>query len=73
MALLGFHSDFPASYHGGAGALAFADGHAEVHRWRDPRTMPPLQPGTTVLWGYQASPANADLLWLQQRATRRVE
>ncbi len=26
--------DQPASYHNGAGTLAFADGHAEVHKWR---------------------------------------
>src|SRR2546426_7399595 len=27
--------DFPASYHNKAGGLSFADGHAEIHRWRD--------------------------------------
>jgi prepilin-type N-terminal cleavage/methylation domain-containing protein/prepilin-type processing-associated H-X9-DG protein len=27
--------DYPASNHGGSGALAFADGHAEVHKWTD--------------------------------------
>jgi prepilin-type processing-associated H-X9-DG protein len=25
--------DFPGNYHDGAGMLAFADGHAELHRW----------------------------------------
>ena len=30
--------DKPTGLHGGAGALAFADGHAIVHKWKDPRT-----------------------------------
>jgi prepilin-type N-terminal cleavage/methylation domain-containing protein/prepilin-type processing-associated H-X9-DG protein len=28
--------DYPASYHGSAGSLSFADGHAEIKRWKDP-------------------------------------
>jgi prepilin-type N-terminal cleavage/methylation domain-containing protein/prepilin-type processing-associated H-X9-DG protein len=28
-------NDCPASYHGGAGGVTFADGHAEIHKWRD--------------------------------------
>ena len=31
--------DLPASYHNRAGGLAFADGHSEIKRWRDPRTI----------------------------------
>ena len=27
--------DFPGNYHGGACGLAFADGHAEIHKWVD--------------------------------------
>lgn len=27
--------DYPASYHNNAGGIAFADGHAEIHKWRD--------------------------------------
>src|ERR1035437_7447027 len=27
--------DYPAAYHGGAGGLSFADGHAEVKKWTD--------------------------------------
>ncbi|MDX1951099.1 MAG: prepilin-type N-terminal cleavage/methylation domain-containing protein [Verrucomicrobiota bacterium] len=30
--------NIPASVHGNAGTLSFADGHAEVWRWLDPRT-----------------------------------
>src|SRR5947208_2643236 len=31
-------ANYPASYHNGAGGLSFADGHAEIHKWLDPRT-----------------------------------
>ena len=65
-----FGGDMPASYHHGAGGLSFVDGHAEIKLWRDPRTSPPVRPG--VFFG-GASPNNPDILWLQQRATRRIK
>ena len=27
-------NDWPATYHGGAGGISFADGHAEKHQWK---------------------------------------
>ena len=30
--------DYPASYHNGASTFAFADGHADIHRWTDAST-----------------------------------
>ena len=33
--------NWPANYHSGASGLNFADGHSEIHKWRDPRTTPP--------------------------------
>jgi prepilin-type N-terminal cleavage/methylation domain-containing protein/prepilin-type processing-associated H-X9-DG protein len=30
--------DFPTGLHGGAGGMAFADGHSNVHKWKDKRT-----------------------------------
>jgi prepilin-type N-terminal cleavage/methylation domain-containing protein/prepilin-type processing-associated H-X9-DG protein len=68
--LTGFY-DFPASYHGQAGGLSFADGHAEIHRWLDPRTMPPLQKNGLIP-DVLASPNNPDVLWLQEHSTRRI-
>jgi prepilin-type N-terminal cleavage/methylation domain-containing protein/prepilin-type processing-associated H-X9-DG protein len=59
--------DFPASYHGGSGGLSFADGHAEIHKWRDPRTMPPL--GSITKLKVQ-SPNNPDSLWMADHSTR---
>lgn len=60
--------DFPASYHNGAGGLSFADGHAEIRKWLDPRTIPPIRSGRN-LGLVTASPNNADVIWLQARAT----
>lgn len=69
-----FHEDFPGSYHHRAAGLSFADGHAEIKRWRDDRTMPPVvRDKSVVMTGpeYIASPGNRDIFWLQERSTRR--
>ena len=34
--------DLPASYHAGACGLGFADGHAEIHKWKDQGTLEPV-------------------------------
>jgi prepilin-type N-terminal cleavage/methylation domain-containing protein/prepilin-type processing-associated H-X9-DG protein len=64
--------DWPSSYHNGAGGFSFADGHSELRRWVDPRTMPPYKSDLhlTVL-PPTPSPDNKDVFWLQQRATGR--
>jgi len=33
----------PASRHGGSGVLSFTDGRAEIHRWKDSRTVQPIK------------------------------
>ena len=33
--------DYPSGLHGGAGGMAFADGHSAVHKWQDKRTYSP--------------------------------
>jgi prepilin-type N-terminal cleavage/methylation domain-containing protein len=66
-----FHYDMPASYHHRAAGFSFADGHAEIKRWQDDRTMPPVQTGGS--WSaveFVASPRNPDIAWLQERSTR---
>ena len=60
--------DFPAGYHGGAGSLVFADGHAEIHKWIDPRTVPQLNSRQELTLNI-GSPGNKDIFWMQQRAT----
>jgi prepilin-type N-terminal cleavage/methylation domain-containing protein len=69
-----FQQDYPASYHNRAGGLSFADSHAEIHRWLDSRTMPRIKADTDWLWdlGTVLSPNNKDIIWLQERATRKI-
>ena len=63
--------DYPASYHGSAGGLSFADGHAEIKKWLDGRTMPPLKKNVEIPLNV-ASPNNRDVRWLMERTTRKV-
>ena len=65
----GFY-DLPASYHHRAGGLSFVDGHAEIKKWQDGRTMPPLVRDGLVPDVF-SSPGNKDVFWLQERCTRR--
>lgn len=66
---LQFNWDWPASYHNRAGGMSFGDGHSEIRRWLDARTIPP--PGGTAA-GPRSSPGNRDIMWLQDRATRKL-
>jgi hypothetical protein len=68
-AVTGFY-DLPGFYHHRACGFSFADGHSEIKRWLDQRTMPPLVPDGQVADGF-ASPKNKDVVWLQERSTRR--
>ena len=58
--------DYPASSHGGVGTISFADGRAELHKWKDPRTIIPVKRIAHFLSG-NPSPNNPDIAWLQQR------
>lgn len=56
--------DGPGTYHAHAAGLAFADGHSEIHKWRDARTK----------WGGSAAyftPANPDVIWMQERSSAK--
>jgi len=64
--------DVPASYHNGAGGISFADGHAEVHKWLDPRTREPIT--GKYMWGsVQPSPNNRDMMYMSDHASVRAE
>jgi prepilin-type N-terminal cleavage/methylation domain-containing protein/prepilin-type processing-associated H-X9-DG protein len=60
--------DYPAGYHGRAAGVLFADGHAEIKRWTDPRTTPPISPGALIPLNVP-SPNNPDVAWIQERSS----
>ena len=60
--------DYPASFHAGACGIAFADGHSEIHKWKDPRTMPPVNYNNDLKLNVE-SPNNPDVAWLQLRTS----
>ncbi len=64
----GFY-DLPGFYHGQACGFSFADNHAELKKWLDPRTTPPLVKSGLVSDIY-SSPGNKDVTWLQDHGTR---
>ena len=65
--------DMPGSYHGGAGGLSFTDGHSEIRRWKDSRTMPPLTKGKQRGPFVEKQANNRDIIWLQERTTRKIQ
>jgi len=64
--------DYPSSYHNGAGGFSFADGHAEIHKWLDPRTRKNYRKDVHLaVLPRNPTPNNRDVSWLQERATGR--
>jgi len=68
--------DIPASYHNGACGFAFADGHAEIHKWLGSAVKPPVVVGgsslgnaASGLYAGSSSADIADLTWIQQRTS----
>lgn len=61
--------DVPASFHGKAAGIAFADGHSEIHKWKDSRTMPPVMRTGSPPAVSQAN--NVDVLWFWQHTTMK--
>ncbi len=58
---------YPNASHLSTGVITFADGHAEVVKWQDQRT---IKPGNIDFHNHdQASANNPDIAWLQQHAT----
>ena len=59
----------PSVEHDNSGVINFADGHTEIHKWRDARTLlqarNPWAPNHYTVW----TPANVDLDWLHDHAS----
>jgi prepilin-type N-terminal cleavage/methylation domain-containing protein len=65
----GVWEDLPASYHNGACGFDFADGHAEVHKWRVASTCLPVKKA-----GYSgvSAPGSQDILYMMQHVSAPV-
>jgi prepilin-type N-terminal cleavage/methylation domain-containing protein/prepilin-type processing-associated H-X9-DG protein len=61
--------DYPASYHNRACGISFADGHAEIKRWQDSRTMP-VDTGELIPLNVPV-PGSSDVRWLGERSSAR--
>jgi prepilin-type N-terminal cleavage/methylation domain-containing protein/prepilin-type processing-associated H-X9-DG protein len=59
----------PATSHGGAGTIAFADGHAEVRRWKDPATAKAGSDVDPAGSHFRSLSGNTDLQWLREHAS----
>jgi prepilin-type N-terminal cleavage/methylation domain-containing protein/prepilin-type processing-associated H-X9-DG protein len=59
--------DLPASYHNGAAAFSFADGHSELHRWQVKSTKVPAHAFATVLPATISSGEGMDFHWILDR------
>ena len=57
----------PASRHSGSGVISYTDGHAEIHRWRDPRTLVPVK---GVLQGGLIATGSRDWKYVWERLTK---
>ena len=60
--------DAPASYHGGACGFAFADGHSEIKKWSDGRTL--VKGNSYSAQTY--NPINKDVSWVQERTSASI-
>jgi prepilin-type N-terminal cleavage/methylation domain-containing protein/prepilin-type processing-associated H-X9-DG protein len=56
--------DLPGSYHDGAAAFAFADGHSRLQRWAESATRPPSAPDATDLPFYVYKSQARDFNWI---------
>ena len=67
-----FRQDLPGFYHHRACGFSFVDGHSEIHRWLDGRTMPPLDPQNYDPGKFDPLkvPYDKDVAWLQEHSTR---
>jgi prepilin-type N-terminal cleavage/methylation domain-containing protein len=63
--------DGPATYHCGGCGFSFADGHSEIKKWKDARTLGRSM-STTYVYRFtygQTQPNNPDIAWVMDRTT----
>jgi prepilin-type processing-associated H-X9-DG protein len=67
--------DIPSGYHNGACGFAFADGHAEIHKWRGCLSQPRVRKvvavdGQYLNNGIYGSAGDPDIHWMAYRGGR---
>ena len=67
----GYWSDLPASYHNGAGGFSFADGHSEIKKWRNGRTIRGVRLTSSDFPISIPAGQTADIQWVAERTTYR--
>lgn len=65
--------DLPASYHNRSAALSFADGHSELHQWRQLSTLRPPQADAANLPISLPVGDRADFEWILSRMSVKPE
>jgi hypothetical protein len=60
-------SHLPAARHSRSGVISYTDGHAEIHRWKDRRTV---KPELGVFHGFDEATGNPDWKYLWERMTK---
>ncbi len=71
--LTNFYQDWPAGYHNRGGGFSFIDGHSETKKWLDSRTTPVLRKKNHLPFDRPVpSPNNKDIVWMQERSTRKI-
>ena len=61
--------DIPSVLHNGGCAFTFGDGHSEIHKWKDSRTVTKLKVTYTGANYGQYQPNNNDIKWIQERTS----
>jgi len=63
--------DMPGSLHGGSCGFAFADGHAEIHKWKGNTIQPKFQQNRDVSLNIPAKDSWLDAHWMAENTTVR--
>lgn len=66
--------DVPATYHNGACGFSFADGHAEIHKWKGSLATGRARQVLFVTYGGEinAKTGDPDVVWISYRAGRKT-
>lgn len=68
----GIWQDIPSVLHNGGCGFTFGDGHAEIHKWKDGRTLAMRVRYQPCQYG-QIQANNNDIRWIQDRTTSPIK